>query len=75
MAEVKENMKLVYTVAELQGVLGISKNLAYRLVKERSIPGVIQLGKRLVVSKPCLDAFLANGVNPAAERGQNDNVS
>jgi excisionase family DNA binding protein len=59
--EVKENTKLIYTVAELQGVLGISKNLAYRLVKEGGIPGVIRLGKRLVVSKPCLDAFLASG--------------
>jgi len=59
--EVKENTKLVYTIADLQAVLGISKNLCYRLVKSRQIPGVIQLGRRLMVSKPCLDAFLASG--------------
>ena len=49
--------KLVYSIPEVAEVLGISKGLAYKLVKEKKLP-IIALGKRKVVSKLSLETWL-----------------
>jgi len=42
--------KLVYSVQEVAGLLGISKSYAYELVRNGTIP-VLQLGRKRVVPK------------------------
>jgi len=49
--------KLVYSVSEVAGLLGISKSYAYQLVKERRIP-VLDLGRRKVIPKVSLENWL-----------------
>jgi predicted DNA-binding transcriptional regulator AlpA len=52
--------KEVYSVREVSQKLNISRNLAYRLCREKKIPGVIHLGKwRMVVSAAAIDRLLA----------------
>ncbi len=53
-----DNGRLTLTIREAAAQLGISKNLAYRLAQEGGLPGVIKLGKRLVVSKSKLKSLL-----------------
>ena len=55
-----ETKKLVYTVDEVSKLISCSRNLAYRLCRERKLPGVIFLGpKRMVVSAVAIDQLLA----------------
>lgn len=49
--------KLTYTVEEAGHRLGISRGLAYTLVKTGQIPS-LQLGRRIVVPKAALDRML-----------------
>ena len=49
--------RLTYTVEEAAGVLGISRGLAYELVKSGDIPAV-RLGRRLVVPRSALASLL-----------------
>jgi len=54
-----DNGRLTIQIREAAAMLGISKNLAYRLAREGKLPGVIKLGnKRLVVSKIQLENLL-----------------
>jgi excisionase family DNA binding protein len=53
-----DNEKLTYTIRETADLLGISKNLCYRLAKEGKLPGTIKLGKRMVVSRSQLENLL-----------------
>ncbi len=60
-----ETEKLVYTVDEVSRLLKCSRNLTYRLCRERKIPGVIFLGsKRMVVSVAAIDALLRGNGQP-----------
>jgi excisionase family DNA binding protein len=55
-----ETEKLVYSVDEVAKKLNISRNLTYRLCRERKIQGVIFLGdRRMVVSAAAIDRLLA----------------
>ena len=56
--------KLVLTVTEAAKVLGISRGLAYQLVRQGVIP-TIRLGRRLVVPKARLTALLGESQTPA----------
>jgi len=58
--------KQVYSVKEVSKLFDISRNLAYRLCRQREIPGVIFLGpKRMVVSAAAVDKLLSdNGHQP-----------
>ena len=51
--------KLVLTVEETAQKLRISRNLCYRLCRQKQIPGVIFLGKRRFVSAQVIDKFIA----------------
>lgn len=46
------------TVKESAKVLGIGYQTAYELVKQGKLPGALHLGRRIVVSRKILHAFL-----------------
>lgn len=54
--------RLVYTVAEAGELLGISRAFAYELVARGELP-VIRLGRRRLVPKVALLAFIAQGTD------------
>ena len=53
--------RLCITVPEAAAMLGISRNFAYELVKQKKLP-VIKFGKRLLISKVALEKMLEEGV-------------
>jgi len=53
--------RLCITVPEAAGLLGISRNFAYELVKQRQLP-VIRFGKRLLIPRVALEKMLERGV-------------
>jgi len=54
--------RLVYDVNELISLLGISRSSAYEAVRSGQIPS-LRIGRRIVIPKTALDAWLANGAN------------
>ena len=64
---IRQNAEVV-SVEEAGRRLGISRGLAYRLATRGELPGVIRLGRRLVVSVVALERVLAEGQRPAATR-------
>ena len=55
-----EPKSLVYTVDQVARKLKLSRNLTYRLCREKKLPGSIHLGaKRMVFSAAAIDALLA----------------
>ena len=51
--------KRVYSIDEVSELLQISRNLTYRLVRQKQLPGSIHLGpKRMCVSKAAIDKLL-----------------
>ena len=61
---ITEAEKLVYSVDEVAKLLKISRNLTYRLCRERKLPGVIFLGnRRMVVSVAAIDRLLSGDKN------------
>ena len=61
--------RLVLSVTEAAGLLGISRGLAYELVARGELPS-LRLGRRIVVPRRALEALLeaevADPVDPAA---------
>jgi len=57
------------TVPEAAKLLGIGRNTAYSLARQGKLPGVIALGKRIVVSKAALEKVLGAEVSSV---GDND---
>jgi len=51
-------IRLTYSIQEAADLLGIGRSLAYELAQEGTLPGVRRLGRRYVVSKQALDAWL-----------------
>lgn len=49
--------KIVYDVADLQSVLGIGRETAYALMRNRSFPS-IRVGRRFMVEKTALQDWL-----------------
>lgn len=54
-----ENQRLTLTVNEAAKMLGISRGLAYEMVKMGEIPSV-HFGKRVLVPRSALEKLLAN---------------
>ena len=54
-----EALKRVYTLAEIQDMLGIGKNQAYSLIKRQEFP-VRKCGKKLLIPKVGFDAWLSS---------------
>jgi excisionase family DNA binding protein len=53
--------RLVLSVTEAAGMLGISRGLAYELVARGELPS-LRLGRRIVVPRRALEALLEAGV-------------
>ena len=53
--------RLCITVPEAAVMLGLSRNFAYELVKQRKLP-VVQFGKRLLIPRVALEKMLEKGV-------------
>ena len=51
------------SVEEAGRWLGVGRSLAYELARRGELPGVLRLGRRLVVSRPALERAL--GMEPA----------
>lgn len=57
----QNNQRLTYPISLVAEMLGISRNLAYKLAKRGELPGVIKLGqKRIVVSKAAIDRLIGD---------------
>lgn len=52
------------SVEEAAAVLGIGRGLAYQLARTGQLPGVLRLGRRLVVSRRALEAALQTAGTP-----------
>lgn len=52
--------KLVYSVQEMQKVLGVGRNVAYGLVKRADFP-TARVGKRIVIPVEALNDWLRHG--------------
>ena len=64
MAEKRVGNRLTLTVVQAAAMLGISRNLGYKLARQGKLPGVISIGdKRLVVSKAAIEKLLEAGNN------------
>ena len=59
-----DSERQTYTVRETAAVMGLSLGVTYELLRQGRLPGV-RLGKRWVVPRVQLDAFLAS----ASDRG------
>ena len=46
------------TVVEAARILGIGRNTAYELARQGKLPGALRLGRRVLVSRQALEAFL-----------------
>lgn len=59
--KIMEN-RLTLSVEEAAAMLGISRNLGYKLARQGKLPGAISIGdKRLVVSKAAIEKLLEAG--------------
>ena len=54
--------EIVYTMSELQVILKIGNNTAYKLVKLNGFPS-IQIGKKILIPKSELNEWLKNNKN------------
>ena len=50
--------RLCITVTEAAAMLGLSRNFAYDLVKQKQLP-VVKFGKRLLIPRAALEKMLA----------------
>jgi excisionase family DNA binding protein len=55
---VNERVRHVLRVPELADLLGISDKRAYGLISEGKVPGVIRLGRRLLLSRVSVERWL-----------------
>ena len=53
--------RLCITVPEAAEMLGISRNFAYELVKQKQLP-VVKFGKRLLIPRVALEKMLEKGI-------------
>lgn len=60
------------TIEEAAELLGISRGLAYEAARRNELPGVLRVGRRILISKPALHAALgltAAGADPSQTNG------
>ena len=58
----QQQEKQTYTVEEAARILGIGRQTAYELARRGELPGVRRLGKRFIISKSELEAYLQGSV-------------
>lgn len=54
--------KIVYSIKEVAELLGISRSLAYEMIKTKKLP-VLTLGRRKVVPKTQLEQWIQNNMD------------
>lgn len=64
---VTEIERLTLSVESAGKILGISRPTAYKMCSERTMPGLIRIGRRFVVSKPALLKYLENAGQPVGK--------
>jgi excisionase family DNA binding protein len=57
---ITETKPQTLSVEETAALLGIGRTNAYELARRGELPGSFRLGRKLLVSKPALDRFLAD---------------
>ena len=62
------------SVEEAAAALGIGRTMAYELARRGELPGVLRLGRRLVVSRAALDRVLV-GDTPAPSDQRRDGAA
>lgn len=63
--EGNDTEKLIYSIDEVSRLLQISRNLTYRLCREKKLDGAIHLGnRRMCFSRARIDALLSSGDKP-----------
>jgi len=67
--EAGADSRLTYTVDEVAGLLGLSRSAVYECIARGQIPGK-RLGRRVVVVRAALDAFLAEPDVPRRPPGR-----
>jgi excisionase family DNA binding protein len=67
--------RLTLTVPEAAELLGVSRGVAYEAARSGELPGVIRLGRRLLVSKAHLMALLGENGSPLGEAGHRDDLN
>jgi len=66
--------RLTVTVSEAARMLGISRNLAYELIKQNRLPAIRISEKRIVVPKAALQKLLTSwGMGTATEKARQVN--
>lgn len=60
-----EHERMTLTIEEAAALLGISRALAYELVKRGELPS-LRLGRRLVMPRKALEAFLETAMRTSA---------
>jgi len=54
----QQQEKQTFTVEEAAKILGVGRQTAYDLARKGELPGVRRLGRRFIVSKTELEAYL-----------------
>ncbi|MDA1129768.1 MAG: helix-turn-helix domain-containing protein, partial [Chloroflexi bacterium] len=56
-----EQKRATLTIPEVAELLGICRASAYQIANDGRLPGVLRLGRRLVVSRKAIEEFLERG--------------
>jgi len=64
--------RLTLSVEEACRLLGIGRTAGYELARRGSLPGVLRLGRRFVVSRPALELALGMRRPPISDASTND---
>ena len=58
----QQQEKQTFTVEEAAKILGLGRQTAYDLARKGELPGVRRLGRRFIVSKSELEAYLSGKI-------------
>ena len=58
----QQQEKQTFTVEEAAKILGLGRQTAYDLARKGELPGVRRLGRRFIVSKTELEAYLQGSI-------------
>ncbi len=59
----QQQEKQTFTVEEAAKILGLGRQTAYDLARKGELPGVRRLGRRFIVSKTELEAYLQGSLH------------
>ena len=69
-----QGVRGTYNIKECSERLGIGRSLMYSLVTRGEIPGVIRLGRRILISRAAIDEMLENQGNGQFAGDQEENL-